>query len=255
MAALEFRHLSPALCRRRLRLRLRRQGQPGRPSARRCGRGPRLDPGARRARAGGCDPGGRTGPHRLSRCHPQCARRRTAPCSARLEPGHALHLAGGRPPVRGGDRDRQAADAADRGARAGAGRRQRSPSAPGLARARRGGATARVRAGPRAHGTDHRATDGADATTRRLHPQAHPDSPPGTRSPVRTGSAARRARRLVRRARHRRPGSAGPSRPPAGSEPRRHRRRRRDESPRRVSGRDRSRRSARRSNEGDGQHR
>ena len=132
VAAVELRDLPPPVGRRRVRLRLRRQGQPGRPPARRRRRDPRPDPVARRARAGGGHPRGRARPHRMPRRDPQRPGRRPATGATRLEPGDAVHLAGRRPPVRRDQRHRPPAHAAHRGARTRAGRRQRATAAAGV---------------------------------------------------------------------------------------------------------------------------
>ena len=83
-------------------------------------------------RTGRGDPRGRAGARRLPRRDSQRPGRRPAAGAARLEPRHALHLAGGRPPVRRDQRHRQAPDAADRGPRSRAGGRQRSTAAAGI---------------------------------------------------------------------------------------------------------------------------
>ena len=247
VAPVELRDLPTPIDRRRLRLRLRRQGEPGRPPARRRCRDSRADPAARRARSGGRHPGGRARPRRLSRRHPQRPSRRPETGAARLEPGDAVHLAGRRPPVRRDQRHRPAADSTHRRARTRAGRRQRHDcSCPASDRTRRRRDAPRLRTGARAHRAHHRTAGGADAAARRLHPQAHPDPPPRARPSLRVGPHARRTGRFVRRARPRRPGSARPRRAQAGTEPRRRRRRRRDDSARRLPGRDHAGRRARR---------
>ena len=102
------------------------------------------------------------------------------------------------------------------------------------------------------HRAPHRATDRTDAAARRLHPQADPDPPPGSRVPLRAGAAAVWGRRHVRRARSRRRGSARSRRSSRRPEPGGGRRRGRQHADRAPPRRPHPGRRTRRCHQGDG---